>query len=79
MMQSALNMMDFNSPFIGRIIFYHPNKIIIPVDYNEHQRIDDASTNLISYNIQSLETMGFALLHMNYFIVLFKRHNLCLS
>ena len=32
MMQSALNMMDFNSPFIGRIIFYHPNKIIIPVD-----------------------------------------------
>ena len=31
------------------------------VDNNEHQRIDDASTDHISYGIQSLETMGFAL------------------
>ena len=32
------------------------------VDNNEHQRIDDVSTDRISYGIQSLETiMGFAL------------------
>ena len=33
----------------------------MPVDDNEHQRIDDVSTELISYDIQSLETLGFAL------------------
>ena len=33
----------------------------MPVDNNEHQRIDDVSTDLISYGIQSLETMGFEL------------------
>ena len=33
----------------------------MPVDSNEHQRIDDVSTDHISYVIQSLETMGFAL------------------
>ena len=34
----------------------------MPVDNNEHQRIDDVSTDRISYGIQSLETiMGFAL------------------
>ena len=35
----------------------------MPVDNNEHQieRIDDVSTYRISYGIQSLETMGFAL------------------
>ena len=32
----------------------------MPVDNNEHQRIDDVSTDRISYGIQSLETMGFA-------------------
>ena len=32
----------------------------MPVD-NEHQRIDDVSTDRISYGVQSLETMGFAL------------------
>ena len=31
------------------------------VGNNGHQRIDDIYTNLISYGIQSLETMGFAL------------------
>ena len=30
-------------------------------DNNKHQRIDDLSTDRISYGIQSLETMGFAL------------------
>ena len=34
---------------------------IMPVDNNEHQRIDDVSTDCISYDIQSLETMRFAL------------------
>ena len=33
----------------------------MPVDNNEHQRIDDVSTDSISYGIQSLETMGFTL------------------
>ena len=34
----------------------------MPVDNNEHQRIDDVglSTYRISYGIQSLDTMGFA-------------------
>ena len=36
-------------------------QVIMPVDNNEHQRIDDVSTNCISYGIQSLETMGFVL------------------
>ena len=40
---------------------YYPNLVIMPVDNNEHQRIDDVSTDRISYGIQSLETMGFAL------------------
>ena len=29
----------------------------MPVDNNEHQRIDDVSTDRISYGIQSLETI----------------------
>ena len=29
----------------------------MPVDNNEHQRIDDVSTERISYGIQSLETI----------------------
>ena len=29
----------------------------MPVDNNEHQRIDDVSTDCISYGIQSLETI----------------------
>ena len=40
----------------------------MPVDNNEHQRIDDehqriddVSTDRISYDIRSAETMGFAL------------------
>ena len=38
----------------------------MPVGNNEHQRIDDVSDDLISsYGIQSLETIGFALLRMN--------------
>ena len=32
----------------------------MPVDKNEHQRIDDVSTDRISYGIESLETMDFA-------------------
>ena len=28
---------------------------------NEHQKIDDVSTDMISYGIQSLETIGFVL------------------
>ena len=31
------------------------------VDKNEHQRIDEVSADRISYGIQSIETMGFAL------------------
>ena len=34
----------------------YPNLVIMPVDNNEHQRIDD-----VSYDIRSVETMGFAL------------------
>ena len=33
----------------------------MPVDNNEHQRIDDVSTDRISHGIQLLETMGFTL------------------
>ena len=40
---------------------YYPNLVILPVDNNEHQRIDDVSTDRISYVIRSVETMGFAL------------------
>ena len=47
----------------------------MPVDNNEHQRIDDVSTDRISYGIQSLETMGFALWRMNCLIVLSTCHN----
>ena len=42
-------------------IYYYPNLVIMPVDNNEHQRIDDVSTDCISYDIRSVETMGFAL------------------
>ena len=37
------------------------NLVVMPVDNNEHQRIDDVSTDRISYGIQSLDTMSFAL------------------
>ena len=43
------------------MIHYYPNLVIQPVDNNEHQRIDDVSTDRISYDIRSVETMGFAL------------------
>ena len=33
----------------------------MPVDNSEQQRFDDVSTDLIFYDIQSLETMSFAL------------------
>ena len=33
----------------------------MPADSNEHQKIDDVSTDRITYSIQSLETMGLAL------------------
>ena len=33
----------------------------MPVDNNEHQRIDLLSTDHIYYGIQSVETMGFLL------------------
>ena len=56
-------------------VYYFPNLVIMPVDNNEHQRIDDVSTDCISYGIQSLETMGFAMWLINCLIVLSKRHN----
>ena len=37
----------------------------MPIDNNEHQRINDVSTDRISYGIQSLEAMGFVLWRMN--------------
>ena len=42
---------------------YYPNLVIMPVDNNGHQRIDDVSTDRISYDIglRLVETMGFAL------------------
>ena len=43
------------------VYIYYPNLVILPVDNNEHQRIDDVSTDRISYDIRSVETMGFAL------------------
>ena len=42
-------------------VIYYPNLVILPVDNNEHQRIDDVSTDRISYDIRPVETMGFAL------------------
>ena len=40
---------------------YYPN-LVMPLDNNEHQKIDDVSTDCgISYDIRSVETMGFAL------------------
>ena len=33
----------------------------MPVDNNEHLRINDVSTDRTSYGIQSVETMGFTL------------------
>ena len=46
----------------------------MPVDNNEHQRIDGVSIDRISYGTQSLETMGFTLRRMYCLIVLSKRH-----
>ena len=45
------------------VCIYYPNLVSMPVDRdnNEHQRIDDVSTDRIYYGIQSLETMGVAL------------------
>ena len=43
------------------ILYNYPNLVIMPVDNNEHQRIDDVSTDRIFYDIQSVETMDFAL------------------
>ena len=40
---------------------YYPNLVILHVDNNEHQRVDDVYTDRISYDIRSVETMGFAL------------------
>ena len=57
------------------ICIYYPNLVILPVDNNEHQRIDDVSTDRISYDIRSVETMGFALWRMNCSIVVPKRNN----
>ena len=45
----------------GDTRIYYPNLVILPVYNNEHQRIDDVSTDRISYDIRSVETMGFAL------------------
>ena len=39
----------------------------MPVGNNEHQRIDDVSSDLISNGIQSLETIGFALWNKDFF------------
>ena len=33
----------------------------MPVRNNEYQRVDDVSTDLISYGMQSLGTIGFVL------------------
>ena len=33
------------------IFIYYPSLVIMPVDNNEHQRIDDVSTDRISYGI----------------------------
>ena len=33
---------------------YYPNLVILPVDNYEHQRIDDVSTDRISYDIRSV-------------------------
>ena len=49
-----------NTGQMCHMINYNLNLVIIPVDNNEHQRIDDVSTDRIFYGIQSLETMGFA-------------------
>ena len=46
--------------FVNNYVYY-PNLVILPVDNNEHQRIDDVSTDRISYDIRSVKTMGFAL------------------
>ena len=43
---------------------------MMPEGYDEQQRIDDLSTVLISYSIQSLETTGFKSWRMNCLIVL---------
>ena len=40
---------------------YYPNLVSMPVDNNEHQRIDDVSTDRIFCDIWSVESMGFAL------------------
>ena len=46
---------------VSIIYIYYPNLVILPVDNNEHQRIDDVSTDRIFYDIRSEETMGLAL------------------
>ena len=43
------------------IMIYYPNLVIMPVDNNEHQKIDYVSTDRIFYDIRSVETIGFAL------------------
>ena len=40
------------------ILYNYSNLVIMPVDNNQHQRIDDVSTDLISYGIQSLDWFG---------------------
>ena len=47
----------------------------MPVRNNDYQRIDDASIDLITYGIRSLETIGFVLIlwRMKCLIVLSKR------
>ena len=43
---------------------YYPNLVIMPVDNNEHQGLVTYLLTVlygISYGIQSVETMGFAL------------------
>ena len=42
-------------------ILLYPSLVIRPVDNDEHQRFNDISADLISYGIQSLEKIGFAL------------------
>ena len=49
--------MNFNS----ENTLYYPNLVIMPVGNNKYQSIDDVSTDLISYSIQSQETISFAL------------------
>ena len=47
------------------ILYNYSNLVIMPGDNNQHQRIDDVSTDLISYGIQSLDWFG--LIHYSAF------------